>query len=285
MTLPDLGPCLQALFLLPGTIPGLDAKNPEFSVPGRGNREKGLSLKNGLWGRGWRRLGVRTGRVPRGDRHRLWAEGPGGCISFWRGFLACLRFTLAPSPCLWNGHMEPVLGWSWSQLPVRPPVCTPGVESWTLVCSFSRPKVASWPGAGDAEHHQLPMAHGRPAGAGGHCQCVQGPKQGRMQPWPGPLRPRKFLALSAPGGQQGCCVAGRTPSTLWSQGTLWLWEEVWGVLKGSLGCCFCQAEFGTGEKERKMQSHHPGEVAANPGIAALGSGTCLNSPAFIMALH
>nr|XP_025710896.1 inhibitor of nuclear factor kappa-B kinase subunit epsilon isoform X8 [Callorhinus ursinus] len=41
LTLPDLGPFLQALFLLPGTIPGLDAKNPEFSVPGRGNREKG----------------------------------------------------------------------------------------------------------------------------------------------------------------------------------------------------------------------------------------------------
>lgn len=40
LTLPDLGPFLQALFLLPGTIPGLDVKHPEFSVPGRGNREK-----------------------------------------------------------------------------------------------------------------------------------------------------------------------------------------------------------------------------------------------------
>lgn len=66
LTLPDLGPFLQAPFLLPGTIPGLDAKNPEFSVPGRGNREKGLSLQNGLWGGGWRRPGVGTGRVPCG---------------------------------------------------------------------------------------------------------------------------------------------------------------------------------------------------------------------------
>lgn len=66
LTLPDLGPFLQALFLLPGTIPGLDAKNPEFSVLGRGNREKGLSWQSDLWGRGWRRLGVRTGRVPCG---------------------------------------------------------------------------------------------------------------------------------------------------------------------------------------------------------------------------
>lgn len=47
LTLPDLGPFLQALFLLPGTIPGLDVKTPEFSVPGRGDREKGSSLQNG----------------------------------------------------------------------------------------------------------------------------------------------------------------------------------------------------------------------------------------------
>lgn len=44
LTLPDPGPCLEGLFLLPGTIPGLDAKIPEFSVPGKGDREKRLSL-------------------------------------------------------------------------------------------------------------------------------------------------------------------------------------------------------------------------------------------------
>lgn len=61
-----------------------------------------------------------------------------------------------------------------------------GMECSTPACSFSRQKTASQPGAGDAEHCQLPMAHRRPAGAGGHCQCVQGPKQGRTRPWPGP---------------------------------------------------------------------------------------------------
>ena len=61
-----------------------------------------------------------------------------------------------------------------------------GMECSTPACSFSRQKAASQPGAGDAEHCQLPMAHRRPAGAGGHCQCVQGPKQGRTRPWPGP---------------------------------------------------------------------------------------------------
>lgn len=30
-----------------------------------------------------------------------------------------------------------------------------------------------------------------------------------------------------------------------------LWEEVWGAVKGSLGCCVCQAQFGAGERERE----------------------------------
>lgn len=60
----------------------------------------------------------------------------------------------------------------------------PVMESWTPICS-SRQKVAGQPKAGDAEHRQLSVAHGRPAGAGSHCQCVQGSEQGRVRPWPG----------------------------------------------------------------------------------------------------
>lgn len=120
------------------------------------------------------------------------------------------------APCLWNGHMEPANGVSHAQLLVRPPVSTPrsGTDSWTPVCSSSRYKVAGQPGAGDAEHRQLPVAHGRPAGAGGHCQCVQGPEQGRAQPTPGPLTPRKFLAQSTPSGPQGGMWLGRGVWTL-----------------------------------------------------------------------
>ena len=136
------------------------------------------------------------------------------------------------------------------------------------------------------------MAHGRPAGPGRHCQRVQGPEQGRTQPWPGPLGLGKVWALSALGGQQGWCVARQRPSTLRSRGTLWLWEEGWGAVEGSLGWRFCQEQFGTGERERererkrKTQSRHPGQAAAaNVGIAESGSGACLDPPAFVAALY
>lgn len=52
LTLSDLGLLLQALFLLPGTIPGLDAKPLELAVPGRSDRERGLSPQNDLSGEG-----------------------------------------------------------------------------------------------------------------------------------------------------------------------------------------------------------------------------------------
>lgn len=104
LTLPDLGPFLQTLFLLPGTIPGLDAKNSEFSVPARGDREKGLSLQNGLSGEGevgtW---GVRTGRMSCGGTGAGW-----GLRARWLGFfwgklinLSVLHISSAPLPLEW----------------------------------------------------------------------------------------------------------------------------------------------------------------------------------------
>lgn len=47
---------------------------------------------------------------------------------------------------------------------------------------------------------------------------------------------------------------------------------MWRAEKGSLGWCFCQARLRPGEKERKTQSHHLGEVAAGRGTAGREAG-------------
>lgn len=109
-----------------------------------------------------------------------------------------------------------------------------------------------WPAQGrDAEHSQLPVAHGRPAGAGGHCQCVQGPEQGRTQPWPPRhLMPGKLLAQSAPSGHPGWGVAGQRPLdfayTLWGQGTAGVSRGM-GPCRGPLAGASV-GHIGTGER-------------------------------------
>lgn len=136
-----------------------------------------------------------------------------------------------------------------------------------------------WPAEGrDAEHSQLPVAHGRPAGAGGHCQRLQGPEQGRAQPWPPRhLVPRKLLAQSAPSGHPGWCVAGQRPLDFALHSGVrghWVRAEARGAAEGP----WLALLLGTLGLERglRTQSRH-WEMTANLGAAEAGSWACAGS--------
>lgn len=96
----------------------------------------------------------------------------------------------------------------------------------------------------------------------GPCQPLVGSKGGV---WRG-----RGLAHSGAGGRYGFGKKGGE-----------LWRAPWdgASVRNSLGL---ERER---ERKRKTQSRHPGQAAANVGIAESGSGACLDFPAFVAALY